>query len=148
MYYFIIKGYTYIGCYLASDTNAVIVFAETLTLTQCEYAAANLSMQCDSSSDPYFSFGSHTSMTVEGCLYICSTLYGFSYAGIATTSGSPPSNCVCGNKIKNPTSTSTTCTIGCTGNNAQSCGDSTGSYFSVYNLSKEMKIFFYFNEYK
>jgi hypothetical protein len=44
--------------------------------------------------------------------------------------------CFCGNTIKYPTQTSTTCTSPCIGNPAQMCGSSNGVYFSVYSIGK------------
>jgi hypothetical protein len=48
---------------------------------------------------------------------------------------SSSSRCYCGNKIKNPTLTST-CNTACTGNSGQKCGSGSTGYFTVYSLSK------------
>ncbi len=53
-----------------------------------------------------------------------------------------PTRLVCGNTIKYPTQTSTTCTVGCNANTAQMCGDSSGVYFSVYSSLSLKKDFF------
>ena len=43
-------------------------------------------------------------------------------------------NCFCGNTTSYPIQNSAACTAPCSGNSNEICGDSTGSYFSVYSL--------------
>jgi hypothetical protein len=54
----------------------------------------------------------------------------FVYAGISGM------YCFCGNNIKYPSLTTTTCTFGCRGDSTDYCGDTTGQYYSVYQGEK------------
>ena len=41
-------------------------------------------------------------------------------------------NCFCGNSLKYPNLETKTCSVGCSGNLADYCGDSTGQFYNVY----------------
>jgi 7-cyano-7-deazaguanine synthase in queuosine biosynthesis len=80
---------------------------------------------------------SKTIMTVEKCLQMCTT-NGFKYAALTSLALSFLGTytwCACGNRLKYPTDTSTTCTQPCNGNAAELCG-SRLTYWSVYSNGK------------
>jgi hypothetical protein len=68
----------YTGCYLSSNTDDV--FNENLTPAQCN-ASAIAPDYCDQNNG-YNEIYSNSSMTVEKCVQICITTYGYKYAGI------------------------------------------------------------------
>ena len=74
-------AFNYVGCYQTS--NSFDVFVETtFTDDQCNTAANSISDgNCDTGGNPYNQVWS-TSMTVEICIQICITTYGYKYAGL------------------------------------------------------------------
>ncbi len=77
-----------VGCYpsLSSCDNSDVFVETGLTSAQCTSAATAHSMSVRSVSlcGIACQVFSSTSMTVEICLQICVTTYGYSYAGIVT----------------------------------------------------------------
>ena len=126
-----------IGCLFSDPVYGVAVFKETLSYPQCssllESIGGSSCYPTTIGSFTYWQIFSSTSMTIEACLQACAT-YGFTYAGLCIS----PTYCNCGNTLTNPTQTSE-CTMGCSGNNAEFCGDSSGFYYSVYSNGKKIK---------
>jgi hypothetical protein len=68
-----------VGCYYTN--NGLNVFAETINTTQCEDIDANSdSLVCYIGG--VTNFIDSASMTVEKCMEICVTTFGFSFAGL------------------------------------------------------------------
>ena len=54
----------------------------------------------------------------------------------------PGTFCLCGNTINHPTQTSNTaCSVGCSGNINEKCGDTNNIYWNVYSQGKTKKAF-------
>ncbi len=74
-----------VGCYPSLSCSNADVFVETgLSLAQCKSEAATYSMSVMSLCSTVCQVYSATSMTIEICLQICVTKYGYKYAGIVT----------------------------------------------------------------
>jgi len=74
-----------VGCYASNSfTSYIDIFSETLSAAHCDSACIDFPVSCTSyviNSFVYYGVYSNTSMTVEMCLQICTTI-GFKYAGL------------------------------------------------------------------
>ena len=72
--------YEYVGCFYTN--NGLNVFTDSITMSQCRMAETKgLPLVCYIGGETHF-LDSHL-MTIELCLEMCITTYGYRYAGLA-----------------------------------------------------------------